>query len=126
MTDASAFTGRRILVVEDDMLIAIMIEDMLLDLGCTVAGPANTLSEAMALADRDRGIETAMLDIDLNGVPVFPVADILRARGVPIVYTTGFGEAAIPTEDRGCAVLHKPFRAKTLETALLAALERAV
>ncbi len=122
MPAADAFQGRRILIVEDDMLIAIMIEDMLVDLGCTVAGPANTLSEALALAEADHAIDVAMLDIDLNGVPVFPVADILRARGVPIVYSTGFGGATIPPADRGCPVLQKPFRAGGLDAALSAAL----
>ena len=105
------------------MLIAIMIEDMLLDLGCTVAGPANTLSEALDLAETDHAIDVAMLDIDLDGVPVFPVADVLRARGVPIVYSTGFGGATIPPEDGGCPVLQKPFRASGLDAALSAALQ---
>jgi DNA-binding response OmpR family regulator len=122
MADVDTFHGRRILIVEDDMLIAIMLEDMLLDLGCVVIGPINTLQGALALAAEEAHIDAAMLDIDLGGVPVFPVADVLRARGVPLIYSSGYGSAQIPAEDRGAAVLHKPFRARNLEAALHATL----
>ena len=119
---ADAIHGRRILVVEDDMMIAILIEDMLLDLGCAVAGPCNTLAGALALAGAPEPIDAAILDIDLDGVAVFPVADVLRARGVPIIYSTGFGGAALPPQDAACPVLQKPFRARAFEATLRAAL----
>jgi DNA-binding response OmpR family regulator len=125
MAEIDEFRGRRVLIVEDDMLIAITIEDMLLEFGCAVTGPINTLAGAMALAVGESAIDTAILDIDLNGVPVFPFADILRARGVPIIFSTGYADPELPSEHRGCPVLQKPFRASNLEAALRHVLARA-
>ena len=116
--------GRRVLIVEDDMLIAIMMEDLLQDLGCVVVGPINTLAGALALAAGGGPIDAAFLDIDLDGAPVFPVAEVLRARGVPLLYATGHGGAALPAEDAGAVVLQKPVRARALEAALREALRR--
>jgi DNA-binding response OmpR family regulator len=117
--------GRRVLIVEDDMLIAIMIEDMLLDLGCAALGPINTLPGALALATEEASIDLAILDIDLNGVPVFPVADVLQARGVPVVFSTGYGDTELPFRHRDCKVLHKPFRARNLAATVREALGKA-
>lgn len=112
---------RRILVVEDEGLIALMIEDMLLDLGYEVAGPAATLDEAMVLIRAQPPIHAAVLDLNICGEPVFPVVDALRARGVPVIMTTGYGDDRLRADDRHGPVLHKPF----VEAELIAALARA-
>jgi len=117
--------GSRVLIVEDDMMIALLVEDMLEDLGCVVAGTANTLAGAINDA-RDGGpFDAAILDVNLDGAAVFPVADILHGRGVPIIFSTGYGDAGLRDADKGCPVLHKPYRIDNLESALRAALRPA-
>jgi CheY-like chemotaxis protein len=115
--------GRRVLVVEDEMMIAMLVEDMLGELGCTVIGPAHALAPALALACDEVEIDAALLDINLGGQPVFAIADALRARGVPMIFSTGYGESGLREIDRGAPVLQKPFRANDLEAALNTALK---
>jgi CheY-like chemotaxis protein len=122
MRDAIALQGRRVLVVEDDMMIAMMVEDMLTDLGCAVVGPANGLDQGQALADASGGIDAALLDVNLGDDTVFPLADRLRARGVPLIFSTGYGEGGLREADRGCPVLRKPYRASDVAAALGVAL----
>ncbi len=107
------FLGQRILVVEDELTIAMWLEEILLDAGCIVAGPAGRLDQALALA-QDGGMRFALLDVNLRGVPVFPVADLLAARGVPFVFLTGYGRGDLPTRFATTPVLCKPFRANEL------------
>jgi CheY-like chemotaxis protein len=118
MADAPVLAGRRILVVEDEMMIAMLVEDMLLELGCSVVGPVHALAEALDLARSDAGLDAALLDVNLAGEPVFPVADALRERGVPAIFSTGYGDAGLRDVDRGAPVLQKPFRAGDLARAL--------
>ena len=113
-----AFQGRRILVVEDEMMIAMLVEDMLTELGCSVVGPAHAVGEALALAQADQSLDAALLDVNLAGEPVFAVADALRAIGVPAIFSTGYGAADLRAVDRGSPVLQKPFRAGDLARAL--------
>ena len=124
MADTPVLAGRRILVVEDEMMIAMLVEDMLLELGCTGVGPAHGLAEALALAQSEPGLDAALLDVNLAGQPVFPVADALREKGVPAVFSTGYGDAGLRDIDRGSPVLQKPFRAGDLARALGEALGR--
>lgn len=109
--------GLRVLVVEDEMLVSMLVEDMLTDLGCQVVGPAAEIEEAMALA-RDGEVDAALLDVNVGGKPVFPVADVLKARGVPFAFASGYGEAGLSEEHRGAVVLQKPFREADLARAL--------
>lgn len=109
MSESRSFAGLRVLVVEDEMMVSMLIEDMLGDLGCTVVGPASRLDEAMALA-RGGGIDCAVLDVNLGGQPIFPLADLLRERGRPFAFATGYGDAGLRDVDRGSPVLQKPFR----------------
>ena len=109
----------RILVVEDEMLVAMNIEDMLLDLGHEVAGLASRLEPALSLA-REGLFDLAMLDVNLAGQASFPVADALRERGIPFLFATGYGVQGIAEEYRSAPVLQKPFRARDLEDALRA------
>jgi DNA-binding response OmpR family regulator len=109
----------RILVVEDEMLVAMNIEDMLLELGHEVAGLAGRLGPAMALASESR-FDAAMLDVNLDGEPSFPVADLLAERGIPFLFATGYGRQGIVERFRDCAILQKPFRTAELGAALAA------
>jgi CheY-like chemotaxis protein len=110
----------RVLIVEDEMLVAMNIEDMLLDLGHEVAGIASRLGPALALA-RDGAFDVAMLDVNLAGDRSFPVADLLIERGIPFLFATGYGLDGIEEKYRDRPVLQKPFRARDLGTLLEAA-----
>ncbi|HEX8192801.1 MAG TPA: response regulator [Allosphingosinicella sp.] len=107
----------RILVVEDEMLVAMNIEDMLLALGHEVAGLASRLQPALQLA-QEGDFDLAMLDVNLAGETSFPVADILRQRGIPYLFATGYGIDGIEEGYRGAPVLQKPFRSRDLAGAL--------
>jgi CheY-like chemotaxis protein len=104
------------LLAEDEMLVAIEAAESLAAAGCLVLGPAAALEEGIALADRAGPIDAAVLDVNLGGQQVVPLADMLVARGVPILFTTGYGEA--PAGHHGAAVLTKPIRATDLVVAL--------
>lgn len=107
----------KVLVVEDEALVSMLVEDMLTDLGCTVVGPAAEIEEALKLAG-SADIDAALLDVNLGGRPIFPVADALRARGVPYAFASGYGEAGISEDHKGSAVLQKPFRETDLRRVL--------
>lgn len=109
MTAMPTLDGLRVLVVEDEMMVSMLIEDMLGDLGCTVVGPVSRLDEAIALA-KEGGLDCAVLDVNLGGQPIFPLADLLRAQGAPFAFATGYGDAGLRDVDRGSPVLQKPFR----------------
>lgn len=117
MTDNAKLSGLKVLVVEDEMLVSMLVEDMLADLGCLVVGPAAELDEAMSLVE-SADIDLALLDVNLGGKPIFPVADALKARGVPFAFASGYGEAGLSEDHRGAAVLQKPFREADLARAL--------
>jgi len=108
---------RRVFVVEDESMIADLIGFMLEDLGCEVAGVAGDLGEAMAMAE---GVEAdaALLDVNLAGREVFPVAERLASRGMPLVFSTGYGVGGLPPEWSGRPVLSKPFEQEDLAEAL--------
>jgi CheY-like chemotaxis protein len=118
MADTPSFSGRRILVVEDEMMIAMLVEDMLAELGCAVVGPAHALDTALVLARTALDLDAALLDVNLAGQSVFAVADALREKGVPAIFSTGYGDAGLREIDRGAPVLQKPFRAGDLARAL--------
>ena len=111
------FAGNRVLIVEDDMMVAFMIEDFFQDLACHIVGVEMRLEQALEAA-RQNDIDFALLDINLNGEESFPVADILRDRGVPFVFATGYSAAIIPERFNGAGVLAKPFDATNLQAML--------
>lgn len=115
---ADALRHRRILVVEDNTPIALEMVKTLGDLGCVVIGPAGTVESAARLAAVET-VDAAVLDVDLHGRSVLPVAELLEARGVPIVFCTGFGEIQ-GTDARWAAarILKKPVSPKTLAATL--------
>jgi PAS domain S-box-containing protein len=112
--------GRRVLLVEDELLVAMEMEEALRDLGCEVLGPAATVEEALRLALAEAGrIDAAVLDVNLAGRPSFPVADLLAGRGVPVVFATGYGD--LPDGRLAGAInllLRKPLGRGDLEGAL--------
>lgn len=116
----SVLTGRRVLVVEDEPIIAMALEDMLADFGCEVVGPASNLPDAQRLVE-SVAIDAAMLDININNGRSYVIADELRRRAVPFVFATGYGEEGI--EAGGAPVLRKPYRLAEVEAILTALLE---
>jgi CheY-like chemotaxis protein len=116
MTDEPTARSR-VLLVEDEALIAMLMEDMLADHGCEVSVNAARLDEAIAAA-RSQSFDMAFIDLNLNGVPAYPVADVLRFRGIPFAFVTGYGAAAGDPAFPGVPVLQKPFRGHDLEQIL--------
>jgi CheY-like chemotaxis protein len=109
--------GRRLLLVEDEIMIRMLLEDMLADLGHEVKAVAGGLDEALNLA-RDTDCDGAILDVNLNGAEVYAVADILMERGIPFAFATGYGEHGIPQKYRGWPTLQKPFQLDDLALTL--------
>lgn len=108
---------RRVLVVEDEMLVAMLIEDMLTDLGFEVVGPAMRLEAAMPLAT-EAELDFAVLDVNLGDRKSFPVAEILRKRGVPFIFATGYGRRGVEESFKDVLTLSKPFESHQLQRAL--------
>jgi len=116
-------TNRRVLVVEDEMLVLMMIEDMLADLGCESVSTAATVDQALALIDA-HVFDAAMLDMNLKGSKSHPVADALAARGVPFVFSTGYSAHAMREGYRDRPMLKKPFQHEELAAILTRLLPR--
>lgn len=115
MTDETKMP--RVLVVEDEYLIRMLLEDMLADLGYEVAAAVGTIAEASDLA-ASGAFDVAVLDVNLEGKEIFPVADILAKRNLPFVFVTGYGEGSLPPNYRGRPALQKPFQAEQIKIAL--------
>lgn len=111
--EQTALTGKRIMVVEDEAMIWMLIEDSLVDHGCTAVGPLSRVDDALRAAETET-VDAALLDVNLVGVPVYPVADVLARRGIPYGFLTGYGEMGLRDEYRGRPVLKKPFTQKGL------------
>lgn len=108
----------RVLLVEDESLVAMLLEDMLTALGYEIAGVASRLEPALQLAEAAQ-YDVAVLDVNLGGaVRSFPVADRLRARGIPFVFATGYGTGCLGDRTSHAPVVRKPFGAKDLARAL--------
>jgi CheY-like chemotaxis protein len=122
MIDDVPLEGLKILVVEDEALVAVMVEDMLVALGARVVGPASTLAQGLALAAAE-ALDAAVLDVNVRGEPITPLADLLRQSGVPIVFATGYGEAPAGLHEHA-PVLEKPYTREDLGKAIVAARDR--
>jgi CheY-like chemotaxis protein len=109
--------GLRVLVVEDEMTIALLIEDMLVELGHEVVELAMRLPRALEIA-RTEAMDLAILDVNLDGRPSFPVAEVLDERGVPFIFATGYGPAGLAEDFRDRPVIKKPFDLRGLATAI--------
>lgn len=106
--------GFRVLLVEDENLVAMLLEDMLVELGHSVVGPVSQLKKAVEIAQRE-AIDLAILDVNISGEQVYPVAQALAARGIPFIFSTGYGERGLPPQYRGHPTLQKPFQQDDLE-----------
>jgi CheY-like chemotaxis protein len=109
--------GLRVLVVEDEAMIAMLIEDMLLGMGCTMLGPAADTARALSIIE-DHQFDVAVLDVNLGGERTTSIAASLRAKNVPFVFATGYGTSGIDEEFRDKPILTKPFRDADLQRAL--------
>lgn len=114
--------GRRVLIVEDESLVAMLLETILEDMGCVPVGPAATIEEGLAMAGDESVLDAALLDVNVAGQQIFPVAELLRARGVPFVFSTGYGEGGLPDAWRGQATIQKPFTEAAIRDALMKAM----
>ena len=115
--------GRRILVVEDEMLVLMTIETTLADLGCESVAAAATVDQALGLIGT-QAFDAAVLDVTLNGDQSYPVADALAARGVPFAFSTGYGNDGIMDEYRERPLLRKPYQVAGLVEIFTRLLER--
>ena len=106
---------QRVLIVEDEIVVAIFLEDLLADFGYHVAGVFSHLDDALT---REIDYDVAILDVHINGRNVFDFADLLAGRGVPFVFATGYGERGIPERHRNRPVLQKPFQPGDLKRLL--------
>ncbi|MDF1586559.1 response regulator [Marinimicrococcus flavescens] len=108
MSTVSPAAGPAVLVVEDEALVLMLIEETLTDHGFCPVGPASRLAEALELA-ATRRLDAAVLDINLNGEEVFPVVELLAARGVPFLFLTGYGRKGLRGRWSNAPVMQKPF-----------------
>jgi CheY-like chemotaxis protein len=118
----ASLAGRRVLVVEDEILVFMLIESILEDNGCKVLPAASRVAAALEAA-RSETIDAALLDVNVAGERVYPVAEVLRERGIPFIFLTGYGEGAIDPAFQGLRVLEKPFREGQLVEELTACLD---
>lgn len=118
---AAALHGLSVLVVEDETIVSLLIESMLTDLGCDDVWYASGVEDGLALLDA-RTPDAAVLDVNLAGEPVYPIARRLADAGVPFVFATGYGASGIHDDWSGRPVLQKPFQCDALAAALASAL----
>jgi CheY-like chemotaxis protein len=111
-------SNRKVLVVEDEMMIAMLIEDMLEEIGCELVGLATSVPHALELIGKEQ-VEVAVLDVNLDGQDTYAIADALRQKNVPFIFATGYGSTGLRKEYGNRPVLQKPFETKDLESALV-------
>jgi CheY-like chemotaxis protein len=102
-----------VFLVEDEVMIRMMVADMLLELGYTIAAEAGEIGEAIRLAQTTY-FDLAILDVNVNGKVISPVADLLKANNRPFIFATGYGSSGLPEEYRDRPSLQKPFQVETL------------
>jgi len=117
VNSGSPTARRRILVVEDEVLIRMLLEDMLTDLGYELVGVAGRVDEAAEMA-QTKEFDLAILDVNLDGHDVYPVADLISKRGLPFMFVTGYGGRGLPDNYRGRPTLQKPFQMDELQRML--------
>ena len=122
--DAELFKGLKVFVVEDESLVAMQLEDMLLDFGCDIVGMAMRVKRAIEMLDGTDKVDMAILDVNIGGDKVYPVAEWLRERKVPIVFATGYGRAGVDAEWQDCEILQKPYTAAEVGAMISAALAK--
>ena len=106
--DMNYIEGLRVLIVEDELMVAIFLEDALQERGCVIAGVAGHADEARSIIESN-GLDAAILDVNLDGRRSFGLARLLREKNVPVIFATGYGLAGVPEEFAAVPVLTKPF-----------------
>jgi CheY-like chemotaxis protein len=115
--------GRKVLVVEDESLVAMLLETMLEDMGCTVFGTAARVPDALEMIAGDDLPDAALLDVNVAGQTVYPVAEILDRKGVPLVFSTGYGQAGLAEAWEGRPTVQKPYTEAMIQQALMQVLD---
>ena len=115
-------SGRRVLLVEDEALVAMLLETILEDMGCIPVGPAASVEDGLVMANDAESLDAALLDVNVAGRQVFPIAEALKTRGVPFVFSTGYGESGLPDAWRGHPTVQKPFTESAIRAALMKAM----
>lgn len=124
MGSNSPLAGVRVLLVEDETLVAMLLEDMIGDLGGTVVGAASRVGRALEIVnDPAMSIDVGLLDVNLGGEDAFPIAAALAQRGVPFAFSTGYGNAGLPELWRSRPTLQKPFTQEQVQSVLSRTLE---
>ncbi|BBK40219.1 response regulator [Allostella vacuolata] len=106
--ESEGLAGVRVLIVEDEAMIAMLLQDMLEEMGCVVVATAAALDAALQAAGTAE-IDLGILDVNLGGTETYPVADLLRARGIPYVFSTGYGAGTLRDDHQDRPTLQKPF-----------------
>ena len=117
----AALAGLSVFVIEDESLVLVNLEDMLEEMGCRLVGPAMRLDQAEAMLEQAAAADIAILDVNIGGRAVFPFAEKLAGRGVPLVFATGYGRDGLPPEWQGATVLGKPYTFDDVAGALIRA-----
>jgi CheY-like chemotaxis protein len=120
--DSSALRDRRILVVEDEYLIAMNLQDGLENVGSVVLGPVASVEKAIKKIESEPHIDAAVLDVNLGGALAYPVADLLVARKIPFVFTSGYEDPALRSRYSGAKNCPKPYLFQAIEEALVEAM----
>lgn len=123
--DRSRLVGLRVFAVEDESIVAMQLEDILADLGCDLVELAMRLPKALRTLDDDPAIDAAVLDVNIAGEKIYPVAARLRERGIPIVFATGYGRGGLEPEWQDCEVIQKPYTEAQIADALARAIHEA-
>jgi len=114
----SALAGLRVFIAEDEFHVLQLLEDMLAELGCTICDSVSSVTAALDRAAATEA-EIALLDVNLRGKTIFPAAQILRDRGIPIAFSTGYGIDGLGAEWKTSPVIQKPFAIERLERVLM-------
>ena len=115
---ASLLSGRRVLVIEDEYFLADDMAQTLRTLGAEVIGPVGDVQDALGLCSDATAIDLAVLDINLKGQMIYPVAQELRARAIPFIFTSGYDPEAVPDEFRDVPMLRKPLDDRSVARAM--------
>jgi DNA-binding response OmpR family regulator len=113
MVNGTRLAGLRVLVVEDEMLISMLIEDVLADQHCVVVGPFNRVPDALQAA-QSQPLDLAVLDVNIAGTKVYPIAEQLDVRGIPFLLLSGYGKSAVPVDHPTWRACVKPFKTDEL------------
>ena len=116
--------GGSVFLVEDEVMIRMMVTDMLVDLGHSIAAEAGEIDEALRLAE-SADFDLAILDVNVNGKVISPVAEVIEARNRPFIFATGYGAQGLPPEYRDRPALQKPFQMESLAAMIERALKGA-